>query len=41
MSETFIMLGLSIPYYVDFFAGVVLFKFLIELVDLEEERAKP
>lgn len=41
MSETFILLALSIPYYVDFFAGIVLFKFLIEIVDLEEERSKP
>ena len=41
MSETMIMLGLSFPYYVDFFAGIVLFKFLIEIVDLEEEREKP
>jgi hypothetical protein len=41
MNETYILLFLSIPYYVDFFSGLFIFKFLAEIVELDEFRLKP
>jgi hypothetical protein len=41
MNETFILLLLSVPYYVDLVAGIFTFRFIKEIMELDEEREKP
>ena len=38
MNETYILLLLSIPYYIDLVTGIITFGFIKEIMELDEER---